>query len=87
MDSTPDELEILATAAAENKVERLKLIITHAYYTAAFSRAKKLPRLKSLLDKIVKRQQKQKGMSDEAMLARVKAMNALLGGEVKGGEQ
>jgi hypothetical protein len=32
--------------------EKTKDLVTHAYYTAAFQRAKKLPKLKELLNKL-----------------------------------
>lgn len=55
------------------------LAITQAWLTANWSRAKKMPSLKSVLKSGKK---KKKAMTNEEILAQIKALNQILGGEV-----
>ena len=61
-----------------NKLSNAKELIIQAYYTEAFARMKKLPKLKDLL-------KEKKKQSNEEMLEAVKRLNAMMGGEVIGG--
>ncbi len=49
---TPRELNILVENYLKREEEKTKELVSHAYYTAAFQRAKKLPKLKELLKKL-----------------------------------
>lgn len=59
--------------------ERLAL----AYMTAYWHRVRRMPGLKEILTKI----KPQKPLTDEELLAQIKALNAALGGETKIREQ
>lgn len=74
---TPFELFISVEAFEDREKERSKELITQAYYTEAFARMKKLPKLKDLL-------KEKKKQTNEEMLAMVKNLNAMMGGEVIG---
>ena len=72
---TPYELTICMESYADKEKERSKELIIQAYYTEAFARMKKLPKLKDLL-------KEKKKQSNEEMLEAVKRLNAMMGGEV-----
>lgn len=76
---TPYEFFLCIESYAEVEEERSKQLIIQAYYTEAFARMKKLPRLKDLL-----KDKKKKQTTDE-MLETVKKLNAMFGGEINGG--
>lgn len=57
--------------------------LTLAYLTAYWHRVKKMPNLKELLGKI----KPPKPLTDEQILAQVKALNAAMGGKTKVREQ
>ena len=75
---TPFELFICIESFEDKETERSKELIIQAYYTEAFARMKKLPKLKDLL-------KEKKKQSNEEMLEAVKRLNAMMGGEVIGG--
>ena len=74
---TPYELTICMESYADKEKERSKELIIQAYYTEAFARMKKLPKLKDLL-------KDKKKQTDDEMLKVVKKLNSMLGGEVHG---
>lgn len=74
---TPYELTIYMESYADKEKERSKELIIQAYYTEAFARMKKLPKLKDLL-------KDKKKQTDDEMLEAVKKLNQMLGGEVNG---
>lgn len=78
---TPYEFFILVEAYIENEEERSKELIIQAYYTEAFARMKKLPKL----EKILNSTKSKKKQTDEEMLRVVEELNRRLGGEVVGG--
>ena len=75
---TPYEFFLCVEGYCEAEEERSKQLIAQAYYVEAFARMKKLPKLKDLL-----KDKKKKQTTDE-MLATVKKLNAMFGGEVNG---
>ena len=75
---TPFELFICIESFEDKEKERSKELIIQAYYTEAFARMKKLPKLKDLL-------KEKKKQSNKEMLEVVKRLNAMMGGEVIGG--
>ena len=77
-DMTPYELFICMESYSEVEKENSKKLIVQAYYTEAFARMKKLPKLKDLL-------KEKKKQSNAEMLEAVKRLNAMMGGEVIGG--
>lgn len=77
---TPYEFFILVEAYTENEEERSKELIIQAYYTEAFARMKKLPKL----DKILNSTKPKKKQTAEEMLRVVEELNRRLGGEVVG---
>lgn len=77
---TPYEFFILVEAYTENEEERSKELIIQAYYTEAFARMKKLPKL----DKILKSTKPKRKQTDEEMLRVVEELNRKLGGEIIG---
>ena len=74
---TPYELTICMESYADKEKERSKELIIQAYYTEAFARMKKLPKLKDLL-------KDKKKQTDDEMLQVVKKLNSMLGDEVNG---
>ena len=74
---TPYELTICMESYADKEKERSKELIIQAYYTEAFARMKKLPKLKDLL-------KDKKKQTDDEMLEVVKKLHSMLGGEVNG---
>ena len=77
---TPYEFFILVESYTEREEERGKELIIQAYYTEAFARMKKLPKLEKILNS-TKPKRKQ---TDEEMLRIVEKLNKKLGGEVIG---
>ena len=77
---TPYEFFILVESYTEREEERGKELIIQAYYTEAFARMKKLPKLEKILNS-TKPKRKQ---TDEEMLRVVEGLNKKLGGEVIG---
>lgn len=58
--------------------ERLELLITQAYYTAAFERNRKLPKLKEILNKLRTRKQPNKrsdNLDEIREIAKSKGLN------------
>ena len=74
---TPFELFVCIESFEDKEKERSKELIIQAYYTEAFARMKKLPKLKDLL-------KDKKKQTDDEMLEVVKKLNSMLGGEVNG---
>ena len=74
---TPFELFVCIESFEDKEKERSKELIIQAYYTEAFARMKKLPKLKDLL-------KDKKKQTDDEMLQVVKKLNSMLGGEVNG---
>lgn len=77
---TPYEFFILVEGYTEREEERSKELIAQAYYTEAFSRMKKLPKL----EKILNASKPKKKQTDEEMLRVVEELNRRLGGEIIG---
>lgn len=76
---TPQELNLHIqeyNLRAQQESEE-KLIL--AYLTAYWNRVKRMPNLKELLNK----NKQQKPLTDEQILARIKALNAAMGGNVE----
>lgn len=86
-DMTPHELNTYANAFSEREKQEYKQKIELAYINAMWTiqwLGKKQPKpLQDILDSIGK---EKKVMTDEQMLAKVKALNAMFGGEVKSNE-
>ena len=74
---TPYELFVSIEVFEDKEKERSKELIAQAYYTAALSRMKKIPKLKDLL-------KEKKKQTAKEMLEAVKRLNAMMGGEVIG---
>lgn len=84
---TPYQLNIYLEEHAKKQKEEAKEKLVLAYLTAAWKRAKRMPDLKKLLNKIDN--VRSQPMTPEQMLQRIKALNTALGGtivEVKGGD-
>lgn len=80
---TPYELYLVAQVYKEKREEEHKEKITLAYINAAWTAqwfGKNKPRP---LAKILEGMNPKKAMTDEEMLKQVKALNTMLGGEVK----
>ena len=77
---TPYEFFLCVESYCEAEEERSKQLIAQAYYVEAFARMKKLPKLEKILNST---KPKKKQTTDE-MLATVKKLNAMFGGEVNG---
>lgn len=75
---TPYELNIVAKGYAKRREYKQKLSIYQAYLVSRWVWQKKVDIRKHLGESKPKRQ-----MTDEEMLERAKALNALFGGEVK----
>lgn len=78
---TPSELNLSAEIYAEKKKQEEQNMIIQAYLISRWVWAKKVPIEKILEDMGTKKEKKE--MTDDAMLAQVKVLNALFGGEVK----
>lgn len=74
---TPYEFSLTVEAFNKNKEEEQEEKLTLVWLGAAWQRAKKMPRLREILNKIETPQK----MTDEQMLKKVKALNSALGGE------
>lgn len=75
---TPRESQDLIEAYEERALEESKELIAGAWFTALYTRAKKMPRLEEALRGLGRKQQ-----SPEDMLAKVRAAAKILGGEVR----
>lgn len=83
---TPAQYSRHMRAFSERNVLEVRRDTALAWYTAAFSRAKKLPTLERLLRRIrspFERREKKQAMDWRAMLASAKGWNKALGGETK----
>lgn len=76
---TPGELSIYVIAYSNRIKSQQEENILQAYFTATWSRSKKLPNIEKILNKL----SPPKEMSNEEMLNKVKMLNAMFGGEVK----
>lgn len=76
---TPHELNLRIQVYNEEKLEKGEEEFIIAYLTAYWNRVKRMPNLRNILSSIRPREE----MSDEQLLAQIKAMNAAMGGEVK----
>jgi len=73
---TPKEMLMYINSFNKRKNEEIKELIYQAYLIAAWSRVKRLPNIKEILDKKPEKQ------SPEQILAKVKMLNTILGGNV-----
>lgn len=83
---TPKELNIVARAYGKRKTDEFKEKITLAYLNALWTiqwLGKKHQQPKPLKEILATIGKERKVMTDEQMYERVKALNAMLGGEVK----
>jgi hypothetical protein len=89
---TPYELNVAAKSYSKKKEMEVKEKITLAYMTAMWTiqwlgkkhqRPKPLKDILDSIDKTDKEKGKRKVMTDEQMLAQVKVLNAMFGGEVR----
>ena len=80
-DMTPDELNLSADFYAEKKKQEEHNMIMQAYLISRWVWAKDVP-IEKILNELGTNKEK-KEMTDEQMLAQVKVLNALFGGEVK----
>lgn len=78
-DITPFELNLLAKGYAKRKEAEQKESIYQAYLISRWVWQKKID-IEKILNSNIK---PQKNMTDEQMLAKVKALNVLFGGEVR----
>jgi len=76
---TPHELNLHIQVYNETTREKGEEELIIAYLTAYWNRVKRMPNLRNILSTIRPREE----MSDEQLLAQIKAMNAAMGGEVK----
>ena len=76
---TPYELNLVAKAYQERQQRETKERISQAYLISRWVWAKRID-INSILAKVG---QERKEMTDEQMLATVKALNALFGGKIK----
>ena len=75
-DMTPAELTIVVGAYSDNKTHMLKQDITVAYMNAAWQRAKKMPKLDTVIIKIdhTSKSKKKKAQTPAEMMAVFKVM-------------
>jgi len=78
---TPRELWLHIQEYNEKRRQELEFAIVHAYNTARFYRAKKLPSLKTVLEDMRKNQQPERAQTPEEMLAFAKRFMANLEGK------
>lgn len=82
---TPYEFSIVVRGFSLRKEHDLQseraLLVEHALLLSRWVWQKKIK--KQDIEKLLKVEEQQKEMNDEQMLAQVKALNALFGGEVK----
>jgi hypothetical protein len=76
---TPLELFLYSEGYAEKEKEANKLALTQAYASAVWSRAKKIPKLETILKGMDKKPKKKK-QSAEELLETIKALNIAFGG-------
>lgn len=76
---TPYELDLLIRKYIDDEKLKNRYMIAHAWHTEHFSRLKKLPDLRKVLEGLEKK--KQGPMSPESMLEEIKRMNAQFGGD------
>lgn len=76
---TPAELSIYAKAYNDKQKQKQEDLIVLQYMNAAWQRSKKMPALNEVIER------KPKQQTTEQMLATVKHLNAMFGGEVNGG--
>jgi hypothetical protein len=75
------EFDYLVRADRKKKEYETQMFIWHAWNTAAFTRAKKLPTLKKVLGEV--KQTPRKPKTPEALYQIAKAITERMGGEVK----
>jgi hypothetical protein len=75
---TPFELYVFSKGYTKRREEEQKIVIMQAYLISRWVWQKKIN-----IKKILNADEKKKPMTAEQMLARVKALNVALGGEVK----
>lgn len=80
---TPYELNLHILEYNERKQQESEDKLVIAYMTAYLHRVKRMPSLKELVEKI----KPKKPLTDDQMLAQIKAINAAMGGETKIREQ
>lgn len=78
---TPYELNLSAEIYAEKKKQEEQNMIIQAYLISRWVWAKEVP-IEKILNELGTNKEKRE-MTDEQMLAQVKVLNALFGGEVK----
>lgn len=78
---TPDELNLSAEIYAEKKKQDEQNLIIQAYLISRWVWTKKIP-IEKILEEMGTKKEKNK-MTDEQMLAQVKTLNTIFGGEVK----
>ena len=78
---TPAELNLSAEIYAEKKKQEEQNMIIQAYLISRWVWAKDVP-IERILNELGGNKEK-KEMTDEQMLAQVKVLNALFGGEIK----
>lgn len=78
---TPAELNLSAEIYAEKKKQEQQNMVIQAYLISRWVWAKKVPIEKILKDIGVEKEKKI--MTDKQMLAQIKALNMMFGGEVK----
>lgn len=76
---TPSELFLYSEGYAEKTKEANKLALTQAYATAVWSRAKKMPKLETILKGLDKKPRKKKQTAEE-ILETIKVLNTAFGG-------
>ena len=76
---TPHELNLHIQAYAERMKAESEERLILAYLTAYWQRVKRMPSLKSILQKT----EQKKTQTPEQMLAQIKAINAAMGGHIK----
>jgi hypothetical protein len=75
---TPSELNIIIEVYTQKQKDKYKNNVTFAYYNAWFQRAKNMPKLDEILEKIDK--PKKKEMTDDDIFETVKRLHAKFGG-------
>lgn len=78
-DSTPAEISIKVEIFNRKQLQKHQEIITIAYLSAYYNRIKKMPKLQDLLQPKEQIDDKQKA---DALLEKLKALNAQLGGDI-----
>lgn len=78
---------MLAQVFTEKEKERFESNLTFAWINAYYQRVEKLAPLKECLDEALGRVSDSEEMTDDAMLAMVKKLNAQYGGKVEDGKE